>query len=393
MMYKLAQVYEKESLLDDANKWIIKACELDGTCDKYKYLHAVISRRLGKQELAFNILNNITMPTGDLLLDQDIYFELGRVCDKRADYEMAFSSYSLANLTQSKTIKKDVIVKERFIAHVDKVTENLSSDWVARWKTCDEIPADNLVFMVAFPRSGTTLLDQLLDGHSKVQVMEEVPILGKIIAQIVSSGHDYPVCIKKFNCKDIKKFRKYYFKETEKYIDLKPDSILVDKLPLNIVEIQLIQRLFPSSKIILSLRHPYDVCLSNFMQHFDLNDAMANFLTLEDTTRAYRKVMELWQKYINVLKLSYHAVRYEDLVDDTELQARALIGFLGLDWEAAMLNHVNHAKKRRLNTPSYQQVTQPIYNSSCYRWKNYEPYLSKLSVNLNELIESFGYSA
>ena len=181
--------------------------------------------------------------------------------------------------------------------------------------------------------------------------------------------------------------------QVAKSIELHNGSILIDKLPLNIIEIELVQRLFPESKIILSLRHPYDVCLSNFMQHFDLNDAMANFLTLEDTAHTYRQVMELWQKYTKVMSISYKSIRYEDLVENTEDQAKALAEFLDLKWEPCMLNHTQHAKTRKINTPSYQQVTEKIYTRSKYRWKNYEPYLKTISDDLKDLIESFGYTA
>lgn len=392
MIYKLAQIYEKQSQLQEAEKQIDTACILDGKNPKYNWLRAVVYRRLGRIKEASEVLGSIKMPTGDNVLDQNIYFELGRMLDKRGEYDAAFTNFNLANQTQLESLDKKLIKKDRFLKHIDKVHTNLSGEWVSGWNVCEGSSDDKLVFMVAFPRSGTTLLDQLLDGHSKIQVMEEEPILGNIISQIVAKGHDYPACIQSLSCKEINKYRRYYFKEAEKYIKLKPDSTLIDKLPLNIIEIQLIHRLFPSAKIILSLRHPYDVCLSNYMQHFDLNDAMANFLTLEDTAKTYRKTMQLWQKYVEVLPISYQSVRYEDLVDDTETQAKALINFLGFEWEEAILDHAKHAKTRKINTPSYQQVTQPIYNSSRYRWKNYESHLNIISDDLKELIESFGYA-
>ena len=127
------------------------------------------------------------------------------------------------------------------------------------------------------------------------------------------------------------------------------------------------------------------------MQHFDLNDAMANFLTLEDTAYAYRQVMELWQKYTEIIPFSFISIRYEDLVEDVEAQARLLTEFLGINLEDKMLDHVQHAKTRKINTPSYQQVTEKIYTRSKFRWKHYEEYLNVIHDDLRQLINDFGY--
>lgn len=392
-LYKIAEIYEIASNLDKALEWIKKAREKNVDNEKYLYLHAVIMRRTGDFEEARLLLEQVHLPVRETALTQKIYFELGRLYDRLGDYDLAFKNYKQGNQAQKNNTDKNHVNKNHFLKHVQHVSDNLSYEWLSSWHECSSFEVKyKLVFMVAFPRSGTTLLDQILDGHSQVKVMEEVSIIGEIIEKIVSKYNDYPNCIARLSCKEIKQYRRYYFEQSAKMVELIPTTTLVDKLPLNIIEIELIKRLFPESKIILSLRHPLDVCLSNFMQHFDLNDAMANFLTLEDTAYAYRQVMELWQKYREVMSLSYKAIRYEDLVENPEAQAKALATFLDLEWEPDMLNHTQHAKTRKIDTPSYQQVTENIYTRSKYRWKNYKTYVNDISFDLKLLIESFGYT-
>lgn len=393
IIYKLAEIYEKSSDLDAAQEWIEKARDMDKENEKCIYLNAVILRRKKLFDEAVQQLSLIKMPLNDNSLSQKIYFELGRLYDRKGKYDLAFENYTLGNTLQDKTYNKALIDKDRFISHINKVTDNLDVKWIERWDSCNElIDERRITFMVAFPRSGTTLLDQILDGHSGIQVMEEKPILGEIIEQLVAKNSDYPRLIEDLTCKDISKYRKYYLKEIEKYLDLREGAMLVDKLPLNIVEIELIYRLFPGSKIILSLRHPYDVCLSNFMQHYDLNDAMANFLSLENTAITYDMVMGLWRKYVSIMPIQHHSVKYEDLVKNAEKEAKQIIEFLELGWEETVLDFVQHAKMRKINTPSYQQVTENIYTRSRYRWKHYERYIEPIKSILKPQLKYFGYS-
>ncbi|MBT8348583.1 MAG: tetratricopeptide repeat protein [Sulfurovum sp.] len=391
LKYKLSQLYERQSMLDHAMLMIEEVSKQDPSNPKYILHKAVILRRLKKFNDALECIQNIDISSVDSRLSESIHFELGRLYDRIGDYDSAFANYEISNKLQLDAIDIKLISKERFQKHVLGVTENLTREWIGKWKKCDAIPDANHVFMVAFPRSGTTLLDQILDGHSHIQVMEEQPIIGEIINEINKKNNNYPQVIASLRCSEIKKYRQYYYNECRKYLKREKGSILIDKLPLNIVEIELIYRLFPNSKIILSLRHPYDVCISNFMQHYDLNDAMANFTSLEDAAKTYNIVMNLWEKYTAILPINYHCVKYEDLVDDAQVQAAGVIRFLGLNWEEQVLDHVKHAKTRKIDTPSYQQVTESIYSRSMYRWKNYLRYIEKIKPILRHQLEYFEY--
>jgi hypothetical protein len=133
--------------------------------------------------------------------------------------------------------------------------------------------------------------------------------------------------------------------------------------------------------------------LSNFMQAYKINDAMANFFTLKDAAHCYAQVMGLWQHCVAALPMRFHMVRYESLVADLESEVRVLLDFLGVGWDAAVLEHAEHARARGvINTPSYQSVTEPLYQRAKYRWKRYEKEIAPHLGALQPFIEAFGYA-
>ena len=156
----------------------------------------------------------------------------------------------------------------------------------------------------------------------------------------------------------------------------------------------LLHRVFPQARFVFAVRHPCDVVLSCFMQNFELNDWMANFRTLAETVALYTRTMDLWEAYREQLPLVVHTVRYEDVVDDFDNSVRMLCGFLDVPWEDSLRQFADKALDRgRINTPSYDQVSQPIYRGARYRWERYREYLAPYLPALQPYIERFGYTA
>jgi hypothetical protein len=243
------------------------------------------------------------------------------------------------------------------------------------------------VFLVGFPRSGTTLLDTLLMGHSGVHVLEEEPILQRV-GEALGDFERLPA----LEQEEIERLRALYFAELDAFDPDANGKTVIDKLPLNILGAPLIHRLFPEAKLILALRHPCDVVLSCFMQNFDLNDAMANFLDIGDAARLYDLVMTFWTRARALLPLDVHEVRYEALVEDKEREMRALVDFLGLPWEERLLDHEGTALRRGpIVTPSYAQVVQPIYRRAAGRWERYRDQLAPVLPLLAPWAEKMGY--
>lgn len=309
---------------------------------------------------------------------------IGRLADKAGDADTAFAAYAEMNRLARIANPGAASQAAAYRAHVAALGEMLSGDYALRWRPVPPGKRPPPVFLVGFPRSGTTLLDTLLMGHPALNVMEEVPLLERAATALG----------------DFARLPQLEEAETERLRDLYFDAlgpvdgrIVIDKLPLNLLGAPLIHRLFPDAKFIFAARHPCDVVLSCFMQPFDLNPAMANFLDLTDAARLYALALNFWERARATLPLAVHTLRYEDLVGDKEGEMRRLIAFLGLAWDDRVLDNQTTAIERGpIKTPSYAQVAQPIYKRARGRWERYRAQLAPVLPILAPWAEKLGYS-
>ena len=183
-------------------------------------------------------------------------------------------------------------------------------------------------------------------------------------------------------------------KMQEKYFnsfDYKADKVIIDKYPLNLIELGFIKTLFPDSKIILAIRHPLDCIISCVLTAFKMNDGMINFENIHTTSFFYNECFELLFKYFYYYEIKYHQVKYENIVTDFKHEISKLINFLNLNFEENINNFQITAKQReKINTPSYDQVVQPIYSSSINRYKNFDE-IKNIKVDINRWINQFAY--
>ena len=242
-------------------------------------------------------------------------------------------------------------------------------------------------FLLGFPRSGTTLLDTFLMGHSGTQVVEEHYMLAaaeKVLGDQAELPSRSPA--------QLEQARRAYFAELDRHTDAGFAGLTIDKLPLNMRRLPLIHALFPESRVIFAQRHPCDVVLSGFMQSFTLNDAMANFLTIDAAADLYDAVMDLFTRSREALPLACHTLVYEELVADPAAALRPLIDFLGLDWRHELLDHRATARARgAIITPSYDQVVQPLSKAPSGRWRRYEQQLEPVLPVLLPWATRLGY--
>jgi hypothetical protein len=282
----------------------------------------------------------------------------------------------------------------KFVAEVEGMLGFAEHGGLENWRAPDIDPASmdsgiSPIFLIGFPRSGTTLLNQILECNSFIQTIEEKPMITRMrdIASLMPEG--YPGAIPELDAFDATYLRGAYFKAVRQHCVLVPSKLLIDKFPLQITKVGLMQRIFPNARFIFSARHPCDVCLSCFMQNFRLNDAMANFFSIAETVTLYIRTMELWQVYQDKLPISVHTVRYNDMVDDVEAETKKICDYLGVPWQESQADFATHALSRgKIPTPSYEQVSQPIYRSALGRWEKYreyfEPYLSALQPYIDK---------
>jgi tetratricopeptide (TPR) repeat protein len=264
----------------------------------------------------------------------------------------------------------------------------MTPEWIASWSP--PAPAHDWpdpVFLVGFPRSGTTLLDTILMGHPDAVVLEEERALNVVDDAVGGLAN-----LATMDTHAIGAAHARYFEEVAKIASLAPGQMLIDKSPLFLSKVPLIKRLFPQARFILALRHPCDVLLSCFMSNFRLNRAMSNFLRIEDAAELYDLSFRHWERANALFAVDHHTIVYERLIQGVEAEVRPLFDWLGLAWHEAALDHTRTAKARGLiTTASYAQVVEPIYKRAAGRWHRYRAHLEPVLPVLAPWAAKFGY--
>ncbi|MCZ2111295.1 MAG: sulfotransferase [Dehalococcoidia bacterium] len=247
------------------------------------------------------------------------------------------------------------------------------------------------VFLVGFPRSGTTLLDAFLRGHPQMEVIEERPLMTRAIAPL--GEFSAPDRIEALGDDELDRMRGLYSDELKRHLDSDDGKIVVDKLPLNLIMAPEMHALFPDARYILALRHPLDCLLSNYKQNFKPNVPMYLMSDLAQASALYDHAMSIFHLCRERYGLDVHPVRYEDLTQDTERVLKSLVSFLGMEWDGALLDHKRTVARRgMINTPSYSQVVEDVYTDSNELWRRYEEYLRPYAPGLRRWMEEFGYA-
>lgn len=354
---------------------------------------AKLARRENRFEDAINLLERaLAQPLSRAAAGQ-IHLHLGQMYDRKGEADRAFAHLAEGNSLVALSTGSTHENRAAYLERVRRIRRYLTPELGAATPVALGHEARAPVFLLGFPRSGTTLLEQVLDSHPALQTLEEKGTVAAMVHAFEVLGQGRENALVELSPSEIDQLRQVYFSEVDRHIARQPDCLLVDKMPLNTVNVHLIWRVFPNAKFILAVRHPCDVCLSSFMQNFLINEAMAGFFTLESEARIYSEVMQTWQDAVRLLPLDYHQVRYEDLVADFETETRAMLDFLGVGWSESVMSHTEHAIRRgTINTPSYHQVTQPIYQHAKYRWKRYTSQFEAILPVLEPFIDYFGYA-
>jgi tetratricopeptide (TPR) repeat protein len=313
---------------------------------------------------------------------------IGRIADRLGDHETAFAAFAEMNRQAAATAGGAGRTGEDYRNMISRRLRTTTPKWYENWAAAAlSPPRPSPVFLFGFPRSGTTLLDTMLAGHPDVVVLEEKPALHAAAEALGDFER-----LAQLDAAGVEALRARYFAALDALAPEAAGKLVVDKLPLGIVDTALVHRLFPEARFIFAERHPCDVVLSGFMTRFDPKGGMANFLDLGDTASLYDAVMAYWQRCREVFPLNVHAIRYERVIEDAEAELRSLAAFLGLDWDRRLLDHIASAKARRhIGTPSYAQVAEPLYTSARGRWTRYRDALAPVLPVLAPWAERMGY--
>jgi tetratricopeptide (TPR) repeat protein len=313
----------------------------------------------------------------------------GQFLEKLGDADAAFAAFARMNENVAAEPENPVARSERYRSLWRSRLGLLTEDWLGNWKSAPgPLKGPSPVFLVGFPRSGTTLLDTMVMGHSDVSVMEEKPLL-----DVISREYGSFESLADYDERTIRLARARYFEAASRVGANEAASVLVDKNPLHLMQVPLIHRLFPDARFILALRHPADVILSCYFSNFRTTPSLMNFLRLDAAVDFYDLAFSIWQRASELLPINVHTIQYEKLVDDPETQLRGLAEFLGLNWRDELLDHTRTAASRDfIATASYAQVIEPIYRRAVGRWEKYRAQLEPVLPALRPWAEKFGYS-
>ncbi len=388
----LAELLERKSALDDALAVAEIALRHDAGNVRAALAGARCERRLGRFREGLARLDGLDLGSTGVEPESHVRLEQAALQDRLGDFASAYDLYARANalaLQTPRALAVDTTACQRLIQGLE---DRFDKEWVDGWTPTPDPVRPSPVFMLGFPRSGTTLLEQVLDAHPALTTMEEKDPVEMLRGRITALPGSYPAALASLAPETVEELRAAYFSRAVQHLGGETKGMLVDKMPLNTIDAGLIFRLFPDARFILSLRHPCDVVLSGFMQLFEPNEAMIQLHTLEGAAEFYASVMGLWQHYAALLPLQVAAVRYEDLVTDFEGETRRLLDFLGLEWDEAMRDHAKRVRQRPVSTPSYHQVMQPLYSRSIGRWHNYRFAFDKLMPTLQPFIQAWAYT-
>ena len=382
--------------LESAGKLIEKALQKNPVHAQAYLYAAILERRTGKLEASRTRLARLldSQPSDSTALRA--YSELGKVLEQLGQYDDAYNAYEAGNRIQASEYKHTSADKGRLYQWIEHHRNALQREGVSSWKTfINDDGLSDPVFLVGFPRSGTTLAEQLMASHPKIKVSNEKPLLRKVVSNMSEppgQQEGYPYNLGRMNQSEIRLLRARYWELAEKIPGVKRnDGLFVDKLPLNILFIPTIHRLFPNTRILFALRDPRDVCFSCYTNIFSANDAMVNFTDIMDALKFYADTMDIWQIYQHEIPFNVYELRYETLVSRFDKTAHELINFLGLEWDDNVLKYYMETNQRNVTTPSYQGIASPVYKRAMGRWKHYAEQLHPALTILGPYVRRFGY--
>ena len=425
-LYNIGHLYVKKMEIDNAENYLQKSLELNpnfilayhelfglfdrsNQLEKYKDLLYKIKKSINDKSIVnfylalYEYRKKNYQVTIEILKNLDLeekYFHqiitkhgiLAKSYDKIKKFDEAYYQYKTNNDLANKYYGKG-IEEKNFLKYVNSRVDFFKDFNLNNWSILKERSKfSDPIFLIGFPRSGTTLLDTILRTNKSVEVIEEKPILKKFLINIEKKTNNDLSQLGNLDQEYIKKMQNFYFDERKKYQQNKNPKIVIDKMPLNIIHIGEILRFFPNAKFIFALRNPYDCVLSCFMQQFQLNPAMKNFLSINSSAKLYDLVMQLWTIYRKIFSINCHFVKYEDTVLNFEKTTKDIYEFLDIVWSEETKNFYKIGKDRLdISTPSYDQVTSPLYSKSVNRWKNYEKEFVGVKKLLDRWTNEFDY--
>jgi tetratricopeptide (TPR) repeat protein len=398
-----ASMYERSNRLDEARAELTQLpldmlSSLPSTEWELRHagiqVHASMASREGEREHAAQLFTQLQGERSDAHLQANAAFSLAGIRDKQGRHDEAWQALREAHAAQlrfaSDFVPEMLEEDSQPLEMVEHTVSRLAHD---RWPALRAPRSEaSPVFVVGFPRSGTTLLEQMLDAHPRFRSMDERAFIYELIKRMQLAGQSYPADLAGLTQGNAEQLRSIYADVVRRVAPDLGDRQLVDKNPLNMLCLPMIMRLFPEARIILCLRHPCDVLLSCYMQAFRSPAFMVLCSSLERLARGYVDAFDHWFRHVEVFAPRVLEWRYESVVSRFDEHVARLGQFLQLEDSTPMARFAEHARaKGYISTPSYAQVTEGIHRKAVNRWHAYREMFEPVLPILQPMLDRLGY--
>jgi Flp pilus assembly protein TadD len=389
----MAISFEREHRFAEARDIIASCLALDPRDDQARYYAAFLNRRENKFEEAEQGLRDLiaSEPKHPYVVYASRY-ELAEVLDRTGRFDEAMKA-----LVEAKKIVAGIADTDGMLRVYSELADgnlratqalpaNILQVWNRVFPEKKRVPVPRLAFLGGHPRSGTTLLEQILGAHPQISALDEPTALDHAIFQPFGVS---PLV----NPARLNVMRTQYVQKILRELGSDENGkVILDKNPSPTGRLRFLLRVFPELRVVIALRDPRDVVMSCYFQNIPLNATNANFLSLERTCVHYSNLMSAWLAVRRWEGFTWVETRYEDVVKSPIKEGRRVTEFLGLEWVDAQARFHEKADKTRMYSPTYHDASQPIYTRSVCRWRAYEKYLTPVQALLEPFCKELGYS-
>jgi Tfp pilus assembly protein PilF len=399
VLIALADIYLRDSRLDEAAHLVARAAQIDRSDPLVLLGQAALRRLNGQDDEAESLLRSLlSNPRATVPVRVQASYDLAGLLDRGGRYDEAMSTLLEAKAIQRTLAAPHAPALQLLQDRAKEMEQTVTAAVLARWRAdADKLqPSRRIALLCGHPRAGTTLLEQVLDAHSDIVSAEETKIMHDDaylpLIRDLPEGTSILQALDAAPPSLLRHARENYFRCTELLIRKSIGGrLLVDKNPALNILIPMVVRVFPEAKFLVALRDPRDVVLSCFLQAMPLTPVSSAYLSLEGTVRQYASAMGFWLEMRPRLGDQWMYVRYEEMVDDLPGVARGTLKFLGVPFEENVLKFYEHARTKRVKSPSYADVVKPVYRSAVGRWLHYEKYLAPYMAGLERFFKEFNY--
>ena len=389
----MAMLLEQNHRFAEARAAIESCLATDPRDDQARYFAALLDRRENKIEEAERRLRDlIASGPQHQYVQYASRYELAEVLDRTGRFDEAMQMLAEAKNLQRRLGDIDALLQEydqgagRYRRSTQELPKDILRTWAREFPERAREPIPRLAFLGGHPRSGTTLLEQILGAHPEVAALDESPAFPMIVSKLFNASPQIsPARLNIIRRRYLEALQREWGGSLE-------GKLILDKNPSPTARLRIWLRVFPELRVLIALRDPRDVVISCYFQNILLNVINVNFLSLERIARHYANLMDVWLAVREWENLACMETRYEDIVADPESEGRRVTEFLGLAWDPAQRRFYEKSSKKRMYSPTYHDASQPVYARSIARWRAYEKHLDPILPALEPYCRALGYS-